>query len=142
MLLVIETLRTRKNIATFQSALVEADGLRDKQREEIRQGREKSIRALNSTVHGVRVFDHLPYDNPARKLVDGLVAALSPQNVEPLVQDHGPAAGAERRALMSFLDRQFPVLHSWRNGPWVGVVLLFLGVAVSYAANLLSTFAI
>lgn len=84
-LLVIETLRTRKNIATFQSALVEADGLRDKQREEIRQGREKSIRALNSTVHGVRVFDHLPYDNPARKLVDGLIAALSPQNVEPLV---------------------------------------------------------
>lgn len=142
-LLLLEAVRTRGNITKFQGALVEAEGMREKQRAEIREGREKALKARNaSSPLGASVFDLLPRNNPARQFVDAAIAATSPENTEPLVQDHGPAAGVERRALMSFLESQFPATPRRSHGPWPGVVLLFAGILVSYVANMLSTLAL
>lgn len=140
LLLVIEAVHTRRNITKFQGALVDAESMREKQRAEIREGREKALKARNaSSPLGVSVFDLLPQNNPARQFVDAAISATSPENTEPLVQDHGPAAGAERRALLTFLDSQFPSTPRRSHGPWPGVVLLFAGILLSYVANMLST---
>lgn len=77
-----------------------------------------------------------------QSLLNAYTQFTSPDTVEKLVSDHGPAAAIERRALLSFLDSQFPATPRRSHGPWPGVVLLFAGILVAYVANMLSTLAL
>lgn len=60
---------------------------------------------------------------------------INPAAHEGLVQQVGPGAAAERKALRDFLEKQFP-----GNGrlTWVGVGLLLAGITVGYVANMLA----
>lgn len=138
--LVVEAIRTRHNISTFQDALVEAEGVREEQRSAISADREKTLGRLHAPVAGVPRSAMLP---PGfQSLLAAYTQFTSPDTVEKLVSDHGPAAAIERRALLSFLDSQFPATPRRLHGPWPGVFLLFAGILVSYVTNMLSTLAL
>lgn len=121
-LLVVEAIRTRRNISTFQDALVEAEGVREEQRSTISADREKTLSRLHAQVAGVPRSAMLP--TGFQSLLDAYTQFTSPDTVEKLVSDHGPAAAIERRALLSFLDSQFPATPRRSHGPWPGVFLL------------------
>lgn len=139
-LLVVEAIRTRRNISTFQDALVEAEGVREEQRSAIGAAREKTLSRLHAPVAGVPRSAML--SSGFQSLLNSYTQFTSPDTVEKLVSDHGPAAAIERRALLAFLDSQFPATPRRSHGPWPGVVLLFAGILVAYVANMLSTLAL
>lgn len=58
----------------------------------------------------------------------------SPEITEAIVNQAGPSAAMERKAMRQFLRAQFP---DNRRSPWLGVVLLVLGIITSLVANLL-----
>ncbi len=59
---------------------------------------------------------------------------ITPEIADAIVNQLGPSAAMERQAMREFLRAQFP---DNRRSPWLGVVLLVLGIITSLVANLL-----
>ncbi|PZT98797.1 MAG: hypothetical protein DI630_18665 [Gordonia sp. (in: high G+C Gram-positive bacteria)] len=112
-LVVREAHQTLRNIRSLKAGLDGAEGQKDIHRNALQSQTPQSVPGLG----GGRI--NLPRINPAA--------------IEGLVQQVGPGAAAERKALRDFLEGQF---SGDGRATWLGVGLLFLGIVIGYVANL------
>ena len=114
-LVINEARQTLTNIQVLKSGLDVAETEKDKHQQALKSQRPQSIPGFNGGTIQLPV--------------------INPDAHEGLVQQVGPGAAAERKALRDFLEMQFP-----GNGrlTWVGVGLLLAGITVGYVANMLA----
>lgn len=114
-IVVLEAKNTVKNIKTLKEGLDHAEELKEDHRQELKKMEHgRSI----SGVGGGRI--QLP----------GIPAEVH----EVAVEQTGPGGAAERRAVKEFVTAQFPNKTGFT---WLGVVLLFFGIALGWIANMI-----
>lgn len=112
-LVVAETVSTLRNVRSLRDGLTKAEAVKQQHRDAL-----KRQPTSMSGFGGGRIS--LPQ--------------ITAEAQEGMVQQVGPGAAAERKALRDFLQGQFP---GDRKRAWLGVLLLLGGVVVGFVANML-----
>lgn len=109
-LVVADVKSTMDNARRFKDSLNAADEKADEHRADLMSPETQSGRVIIPKMH------------------------ITPEIADAIVNQLGPSAAMERQAMREFLRAQFP---DNRRSPWLGVVLLVLGIITSLVANLL-----